>query len=140
MVDGVEGLVWSSRVKNVIQFLSRIDRTSSTTTVMALIILLFFLKSDCYSLTMELISIRRCNCAASIFSKIIDKKGSRNMGLNSVWLFGIGAIFPYFHADGKVDVVIAVFILCVIWLRSKANNNLINFGLMPSGLQRLTSP
>jgi len=31
-----------------------------------------------------------------------------------------------------VDVVIAVFIMSVIWVRSKGNNNLRNFGLMPS--------
>jgi len=31
-----------------------------------------------------------------------------------------------------VDVVVAEFIMCVIWLRSRGNNNLIIFGLMPS--------
>jgi len=45
---------------------------------------------------------------------------------------GIGTIFAYFYAEGKVDVVIAVFIMYVIWVRSKGNNNLRNFGLMPS--------
>jgi len=105
---------------------------SSTTSVIAQIKLLFFLKPDCFSLSMEMIFIKGCICAASIFSKIFDKKGSRDIGLNSVWLFGIGTIFANFHAEGKVDVVIAVLIMCVIWLRTKGNKNFINLGLMPS--------
>jgi len=126
-----KALLWSSRVKNVTQFLSSLDRMSSTTSVMELLQLLFFQKPDCFSLSMEFLSIKFCICA-SIFSKFFDKKGSRDMGLNSAWLFGILIIFVYFHAEGKMDVVIAVFIMCLIWLRSKGCKNLINFGLLPS--------
>jgi len=128
-----KALLWSSTVKNVIQFLSSLDQMSSTTSVMALIQILFFIKPRVL-LTMHGNVIHKglYLCRRYIFKNIFDKKGSRGLGLRSVWLFGIGTVLAYFHAEEKVHVVIAVFKIWVIWLRSKGNHNLINFGLMPS--------